>query len=34
MAPIVKVSNLDKYFSLLHVLKDVSIEVQHREVVV
>ncbi|MBK9926807.1 MAG: amino acid ABC transporter ATP-binding protein [Anaerolineales bacterium] len=33
MAPIVKVSNLDKYFSLLHVLKDVSIEVQPREVV-
>lgn len=33
MAPIVKISNLDKYFSLLHVLKDVSIEVQPREVV-
>jgi polar amino acid transport system ATP-binding protein len=33
MPPIVKVSNLDKYFSLLHVLKDVSIEVQPREVV-
>ncbi|NJC98646.1 MAG: polar amino acid ABC transporter ATP-binding protein [Anaerolineales bacterium] len=29
----VKVSNLDKYFSLLHVLKDVSIEIQPREVV-
>ena len=33
MAPIVKISNLDKYFSLLHVLKDISIEVQPREVV-
>jgi len=33
MAPIVKVSNLDKYFGLLHVLKDVSIEVEPREVV-
>lgn len=33
MAPIVQISNLDKYFSLLHVLKDVSIEVQPREVV-
>ncbi len=33
MAPIVKVSNLDKYFGRLHVLKDVSLEVQPREVV-
>ena len=33
MTPIVKISNLDKYFSLLHVLKDVSIEVHPREVV-
>jgi len=33
MAAIVKVSNLDKYFGLLHVLKDVSIEVEQREVV-
>jgi polar amino acid transport system ATP-binding protein len=33
MTPIVKVSNLDKYFSLLHVLKNVSIEVHSREVV-
>jgi polar amino acid transport system ATP-binding protein len=33
MQTIVKISNLDKYFSLLHVLKDVSIEVQPREVV-
>jgi ABC-type polar amino acid transport system ATPase subunit len=33
MAPIVKISNLDKYFGLLHVLKDISIEVQPREVV-
>ncbi len=33
MAPIVKISNLDKYFDLLHVLKDVSITVEPREVV-
>jgi ABC-type polar amino acid transport system ATPase subunit len=33
MSPIVNVSNLDKYFGLLHVLKDVSIAVQPREVV-
>jgi ABC-type polar amino acid transport system ATPase subunit len=33
VAPIVKISNLDKYFRLLHVLKNVSIEVQPREVV-
>jgi len=33
MAPIVKVSSLDKYFGRLHVLKDVSLEVQPREVV-
>ena len=33
MPPIVKVSNLDKYFGRLHVLKDVSLEVQPREVV-
>jgi polar amino acid transport system ATP-binding protein len=33
MTPIVKVSNLDKYFGLLHVLKDVSLEVKPREVV-
>jgi ABC-type polar amino acid transport system ATPase subunit len=33
MAPIIRVSNLDKYFSLLHVLKDVSISVEPREVV-
>jgi polar amino acid transport system ATP-binding protein len=33
MAPIVNVSNLDKYFGLLHVLKDVSIKVEPREVV-
>lgn len=31
--PIVKVSNLDKYFGRLHVLKDVSIEVPERQVV-
>ncbi len=33
MPPIVKIANLDKYFGLLHVLKDVSLEVQPREVV-
>ncbi len=31
--PIVKVSNLDKYFGRLHVLKDVSLEVLERQVV-
>ncbi|MBI5295318.1 MAG: amino acid ABC transporter ATP-binding protein [Chloroflexi bacterium] len=29
----VKISNLDKYFGRLHVLKDISLEVQPREVV-
>lgn len=33
MTPIIKTSNLDKYFGLLHVLKNVSIEVQPRQVV-
>jgi len=33
MESIVKVSNLDKYFGLLHVLKDVSVDVKPREVV-
>ena len=33
MTPIIQISNLDKYFGLLHVLKDVSISVQSREVV-
>ena len=33
MTSIVKVSKLDKYFGLLHVLKDVSIDVLSREVV-
>jgi len=33
MAPIVKVSNLDKYFGRLHVLKNVSLEVSEQEVV-
>lgn len=33
MEPIVKISNLDKYFGLLHVLRDVSIDIQPREVV-
>src|SRR5215216_3238996 len=33
MAPIVQVSNLDKYFGRLHVLKQVSTEVSSREVV-
>ncbi len=33
MAPIVRISNLDKYFGRLHVLKNISLEVQAREVV-
>jgi polar amino acid transport system ATP-binding protein len=33
MAPIVKVTELDKYFGRLHVLKEVSLEVAAREVV-
>jgi ABC-type polar amino acid transport system ATPase subunit len=33
MSPIVKISNLDKYFGRLHVLKDISLEVLPRQVV-
>lgn len=33
MTPIVRVSNLDKYFGQLHVLKQVSVEIAPREVV-
>lgn len=33
MQPIVKITNLDKYFGRLHVLKDVNLEVIPREVV-
>jgi polar amino acid transport system ATP-binding protein len=33
MAPIVRISNLDKYFGRLHVLKNVSLEIMPREVV-
>ena len=33
MAPIVKISELDKYFGRLHVLKKVSVDVASREVV-
>jgi ABC-type polar amino acid transport system ATPase subunit len=33
MLPVVKISNLDKYFGRLHVLKNISLEVQPREVV-
>jgi ABC-type polar amino acid transport system ATPase subunit len=33
MAPIVKITDLDKYFGRLHVLKEVSAEVASREVV-
>jgi ABC-type polar amino acid transport system ATPase subunit len=33
MPPIVRLINLDKYFGRLHVLKDISLEVQPREVV-
>jgi ABC-type polar amino acid transport system ATPase subunit len=32
MMPIVKISNLDKYFDRLHVLKNISLEVPEREV--
>jgi ABC-type polar amino acid transport system ATPase subunit len=33
MMPIVRISNLDKYFGRLHVLKQVSVDVAQREVV-
>lgn len=33
MAPIVKISNLEKYFGRLHVLKNISLEVPERQVV-
>ena len=33
MTPILKISNLDKYFGRLHVLKGINLEVQPREVV-
>ena len=33
MAPIVRISNLDKYFGRLHVLKQISVDVAPREVV-
>jgi ABC-type polar amino acid transport system ATPase subunit len=33
MVPIVRISNLDKYFGRLHVLKDISLDVMPREVV-
>src|SRR4026209_2640348 len=33
MTAIIKISNLDKYFGRLHVLKDISVDVQPREVV-
>jgi ABC-type polar amino acid transport system ATPase subunit len=33
MMPIVKISNLDKYFGRLHVLKSIDLEVAEREVV-
>ncbi|MDO8752799.1 MAG: ATP-binding cassette domain-containing protein, partial [Anaerolineales bacterium] len=33
MGPVIKISNLDKYFGRLHVLKDISLEVMPREVV-
>jgi polar amino acid transport system ATP-binding protein len=32
MTPIVKVTNLDKYFGRLHVLKGISVDIQPREV--
>src|SRR5688572_31352571 len=33
MNPIIKISNLDKYFGRLHVIKNISLDVQPREVV-
>ena len=33
MEPIIRISNLDKYFGRLHVLKNISLEIQPREVV-
>ncbi|HET9911958.1 MAG TPA: amino acid ABC transporter ATP-binding protein [Anaerolineales bacterium] len=33
MAPIIRISNLDKYFGQLHVLKQISVDVSPREVV-
>ncbi len=33
MTPIVKITNLDKYFGRLHVLKQISLEVSPREVI-
>jgi polar amino acid transport system ATP-binding protein len=33
MVPIVKISNLDKYFGRLHVLRNISLDVMQREVV-
>jgi ABC-type polar amino acid transport system ATPase subunit len=33
MIPVINISNLDKYFGRLHVLKNISLEVQQREVV-
>ncbi|HLA87554.1 MAG TPA: amino acid ABC transporter ATP-binding protein, partial [Anaerolineales bacterium] len=33
MVPVIKISNLDKYFGRLHVLKDISLDVMPREVV-
>jgi ABC-type polar amino acid transport system ATPase subunit len=33
MVPIVKITNLEKYFGRLHVIKQVSVEVAPREVV-
>jgi ABC-type polar amino acid transport system ATPase subunit len=33
MSPIVRISNLDKYFGRLHVIKNISLEVPERQVV-
>ena len=33
MVPIVRISNLDKYFGRLHVLKNISLDIMQREVV-
>lgn len=33
MVPIVRISNLDKYFGRLHVLKNISVDIEQRQVV-
>ena len=33
MSPIVRISNLDKFFGRLHVLRNISLDVNHSEVI-